>query len=253
LEYVLRQGSPADIKNALSEESLPNSLPDAYDKVMKQMEESKKKFAFQIMSWIFHAARRLTIGELCEALAITNDSEDLQEDLIPEPDWIISTCESLVEVDKFSREVRFTHQTVDDFLRGHCTEQMLSTVDIAKKCLTYLAFSGFDEPCRELQCLQKRLGKYRFGRYAAQFWGLHMQGEGERRVEVRERLYAAFKSAEREYSLHQLRYVNPYYLPNANGLSFLHIIAMQGLATICKMYLDDDMEEMRRYVMIIRC
>jgi hypothetical protein len=80
-----------------------------------------------------------------------------------------------------------------------------------------------------------------------------MQGEGERRVEVRERLYAAFKSAEREYSLHQLRYVNPYYLPKANGLSFLHIIAMEGLATMCRMHLDDNSEEIGKFFNMFRC
>lgn len=212
------------------------------------MEDGQKKFAFQIFSWVLYAARRLTIDELCEALSVTGDSKSLRKEVIPLPDSIITCCESLVEVDKTSQEVRFTHQTVDEFLRGHCTKQMLSNDDLAQNCLIYLGFSEFDKPC---QYLWKRFENYRFSRYAVESWGLHMHGAGERRVEVRKRLCTAFKSMEREHSLHQLRYSesHPYYL-KANGLPFLHILAIEGLAEICKMYLDDDLEEMRRYVMI---
>jgi hypothetical protein len=251
LKYVLRQGGPVGINAALSEKSLPKSLPEAYRKVMDQMEEGQKKFAFHIMSWIFHAGRLLTICELCEALSINDDSEDLREELIPQPDSIVESCESLVEVDKDSQEVRFTHQTVNEFLREHCTMQMLSSADLAKSCLIYLGFPEFDEPCLEIQFLEQRFEKYKFSNYAARFWSLHTKGAGETRVEVRERLYTAFISAEREHSLDQLYGADKiFYLSKAINSSFLHIVASEGLATICRMLLHDNSEEIGRYVII---
>jgi hypothetical protein len=257
LKYVLSQGSPANIKAALAENFLPKSLPDAYRKVMNQMDEGQKRFAFQIMSWIFHAARLLTIDELSEALSVVDDSEDLEVDLIPGPESILKACESLVEVDKISREVRFTHQTVDDFLRNYCAAEMLSVVDLAKTCLIYLGFSGFDHACRDGMSLYMRCQNYKFCRYAANAWGVHTRGAGENNVDIRKRLYAAFKSVEKAHSLHQIaeaeKLQEPSLFSNPPGRSFLHITALHGLATIGRILLDKNSEEVGRCFKIFTC
>jgi hypothetical protein len=247
LKYVLNEGSPGRINAALG--SLPKSLPDAYHKVVDQMEEGQKIFAFQIMSWILRAGRLLTIDELCEALSIQEDCDDLQEELIPEPDFVVKTCESLVEVDKESREVRFTHQTVKDFLQGHDTSLMLSNIDLAKVCLVYLGFSEFEKRCDalDLATWDARMRKYKFSQYAILFWGLHTKGAGEGCVEVRKRLYIAFKSAEKFDSFIQLLGGE---LSRGFDMPFLHIMVRTGLATICRMLLDEHSEEIRKYVTI---
>jgi hypothetical protein len=254
LKYVLSQGSPANIKAALGGNFLPKSLPDAYRKVMNQMDEGQKRFAFQIMSWIFHAARLLTIDELSEALSVVDDSEDLEVDLIPEPESIVKACESLVEIDKVSREVRFTHQTVDEFLRNYCASEMLLMVDLAKTCLIYLGFSGFDRTCRDGMSLYLRCQKYKFSRYAANAWGFHTRGAGERNVDIRKKLYTAFKSVDREFSLYQIaeaeKLQDPSLFSDPPGRSFFHIAALHGLAAICRILLDNNSEEIGRYFRI---
>jgi ankyrin repeat protein len=251
LTYVLSQGSPANIKATLGGNYLPKSLPDAYRKVMDQMDGGQRRFAFQIMSWIFHAARLLTIDELCEALSVVEDSEDLEVDLIPKPESIVKACESLVEIDKVSREVRFTHQTVDEFLRNYCASEMLSVVDLAKTCLIYLGFSGFERACRDGISLYKRCQKYKFSRYAANAWGVHTRGAGENNVDIRKRVFIAFKSADKEFSLHQIaeaeKLQEPSLFSDPPGRSFLHITALHGLATIGRMILDNNSEEVGRY------
>lgn len=245
LEYVLKQGTTRGIKAAL-ENDLPKSLPDAYGKIMSQMTEGQKKRVFEILSWIFHARRRLKIDELCEALSVENGCEDLDELLMPPTDSIIKQCESLVELDKVSQELRFTHQTVNEYLKDYCASQMLSPVDMAKTCLIYLGFSEFDEPCGDQESFNKRIENYKFSGYAATFWGLHTKGAGESCMEVRKRFYTAFKSADREYSLRQIE-EGTWYLQRKLGKSFFHVIAMHGLATICRMLLEESSKEIGRY------
>ena len=242
LKYVLAQGSPAKIKAALSQSSLPKSLSDAYRKVMDQMEEGQKKFAFQIMSWIFYAARRLTIRELCEALSVEEDSKELQEELLPEPDSIVKACESLVEIDQNSQEVRFTHQTVDEFLRDHCTSQMLGASGLAKTCLIYLTFSEFNRRCESDEQVIARREKHRFLRYAATFWGHHTRGDPEKDDNIKQRALLLLTSENYKNSMVQeermdiinfLRLISPEY-PVIREQTLLHIIAKNGLATLCK-------------------
>jgi hypothetical protein len=245
LKYVLKQGSSVKINAALS--SLPKSLPDAYHKVLDQMEEGQRISAFEIMSWIFRAGRLLTIDELCEALSVQEDSDDLQEELTPEADYVVKTCESLVEVDKVSLEVRFTHQTVNEFLNDYCTSQMLSNIDLSKVCLVYLGFSEFEELCQDSESLEKRRAKYKFGEYAISFWGLHTRGDGESCLEVRQRLYIAFKSADK-YDCY--RQFTDDLSSVGFDMSFLHVVAANGLATICRMLLDEHSEEVQKYVII---
>jgi hypothetical protein len=214
------------------------------------MEEGQKIFAFQIMSWIFRARRVLKIEELGEALSVQEDSDDLQEVLIPELDSVVNTCESLVEVDRVSHEVRFTHQTVNEFLRDHCKSQMLSNIDLAKVCLVYLAFSEFEEPCKDKVALKRRRAKYKFSEYAIEFWSFYTRGAGEGCVEVRKRLYSAFKSADKCDSYAQISSNFSSFSSEGFDMPFLHIVAWNGLATICQMLLDEHSEEIRKYVPI---
>jgi len=239
LKYVLAQGSPAKIKAALSQNSLPKSLSDAYRKVMDQMEEGQKKFAFQIMSWILHAARRLTMEELCEALSVEEDSKELQEDLLPEPDSIVKACESLVEIDLSSQEVRFTHQTVDEFLRDHCTSEVLGVRDLAKTCLIYLTFSEFNWPCQSDEQLAVRIEKHKFGCYAAKFWGDHTRGDPENDDNIQQGVLLLLTLENYKDSMLQMEQSpflglrRPRY-PFITEETLLHIIARKGLATLCK-------------------
>jgi len=254
LKYVLAQGSPAKIKAALGQNSLPKSLSDAYRKVMDQMEEGQKKFAFQIMSWIFYAARRLTICELCEALSVEEDSKELQEELLPEPDSVVKACESLVEIDQNSQTVRFTHQTVDEFLRDHCTSQMLGASGLAKTCLIYLTFSEFKWPCQNDQQLAARLEKHKFGYYAAKFWGHHTRGDPENGDNIQQRVLLLLTSENYKDSMLQMEQSpflglrRPRY-PFITEETLLHIFAWNGLATLCRQVLSRTINGNNTYVL----
>jgi len=256
LKYVLAQGSPAKIKAALGQNSLPKSLSDAYHKVMDQMEEGQKNFAFQIMSWIFYAARRLTIRELCEALSVEEDCKELQEELLPDPDSVVKACESLVEIDTISRDVRFTHQTVDEFLRDHCTSQMLGASGLAKTCLIYLTFSEFKRPCESGEQMIARTEKHAFLQYAAEFWGHHTRGDPEKDDNIQQRVLLLLTSENYKESMVQLDFAylsaipwSTLKFPFIREQTLLHIIAWNGLATLCKQVLARTINGSNTYVL----
>jgi hypothetical protein len=61
-------------------------------------------------------------------------------------------------------------------LQSRCSSDLLSDVDLARRCLTYLLSDEFAE--------RDEFGKHdplksRFYRYAASFWPHHMKGAGE--------------------------------------------------------------------------
>jgi hypothetical protein len=123
---------------------------------------------------------------------------------------------------------------------------MLSNVDLAKTCLTYLCFSEFDEIRPDFESLMERIKKYMFCHYAADCWVVHLRGAGESSMEVRKILYRAFKSADREYSLKGIALRNR---PMPINQSFLHVIAEHGLATICRLLLENS-EDPGEYLII---
>ena len=177
--------------------------------------------------------------ELCEALSVEEDSKELQEDLLPEPDSIVKACESLVEIDLSSQEVRFTHQTVDEFLRDHCTSEVLGVRDLAKTCLIYLTFSEFNWPCQSDEQLAVRIEKHKFGCYAAKFWGDHTRGDPENDDNIQQGVLLLLTLENYKDSMLQMEQSpflglrRPRY-PFITEETLLHIIARKGLATLCK-------------------
>ena len=103
------------IKSALN--SLPKgtqALDAAYHEALNRIQAHKPGFrdpAKLALSWIVYAARQLSVLELQHALAIEEDSCELDEDNLPEMNEVLSACAGLVTVDEDSGIVRLVHYT----------------------------------------------------------------------------------------------------------------------------------------------
>lgn len=239
LDYILN--APTNRKKKAALESLPTTLLEAYTDVMKRIEKLQEWFkdlALKTLSWVLHAKRPLLMAELREAIAVEDTFTDLDEDDLTDPGILVENCAGFVVHEKSSGIVRLAHKTVAKFLKS---QQQLSTpVGLAKTCLTYLSFDIFEEgPCK-IKDLKYRLKRYRFSIYAAQFWGRHTIGQAEESPDIQKTVLRLFASENKKNSMLQLeRYVNPSSddFGFIEGQTLLHVIAKNGLATICEQIL----------------
>lgn len=227
--------------------SLPRNVPAAYGGVIKRIEEGKNKTtAFKILSWILLARRVLTMRELQEALSVEDGMKDLipVDDLI-HPRYVVECCQSLVTHDEETQSVRLTHYTLNDFLSKECGSVLLTSVDLARTCITYLGFNEFDVPCRAYKLLAARLEKYRFADYAAQFWGVHTQGDAERHEDIQFAFLRTFAAGSKprlvleiQYRLPRFHHYRDRWWSNDQSETMLHTASRHGLSTICGRLLD---------------
>lgn len=238
LQYLLSKEEPRKIRNAL--QSLPKTPDEAYTEIFDRIGHSNdaKTRAYTILSWIFSARRPLIMGELREALAVEPGDRDLEEEDILDPDYIIESCQSLIIYDRNTGFVQFTHFTVHEFIREKCTQHLLTAVDIAKICLTYLSFDVFEEgPCTDECTLRLRMKKYGFAGYAAKYWGVHTR-EAEDNDDIQNGALTFLANENKRDSMLQMEACARSFEDFIHGQTSLHIIAANGLATICSLSLD---------------
>lgn len=201
---LAKEDNKRDLRQALG--SLPTELNGTYRQTMARIESQDKhrvKRAHQVITWILHARRALSIEELQCALAIKTGDTNFDKDGLVSIDVLLSTCHGLVVVDRQSgllnqppgREatpkvlnvVRFVHYTTEEFF-----EQIRTTTYpfghelLAKVCITFLSFTDFScdsffaertyknlhTNSRELETLKER---YPLLAYSARNWGNHAQ------------------------------------------------------------------------------
>ena len=223
--------------------SLPSDLQKAYSRVMERMDQGQRDFAFQIMSWIFHTPRPLVMKELQVALVIEDEKEESDEVATSSPDYIVETCAGLVVYDEDTEIVRFNHQTVPEFLRDYCATYLLPPDVLANTCLTYLLLDVFDEfRQQDREHVKERVQKYKLSRYAAQYWGLHTRGKAENKPDIQRKVLSLLASENKKSSMLQMEvYANSscIYIDFTKGQTLLHVIAKNGLTSICRYILDE--------------
>ena len=140
---------------------------------------------------------------------------------------LVSVCGGIVLIDN-ENVIRLVHYTTQEYFERNRNELFPNApTTIASNCLTYLAFDVFDVPCSDRESLSDRLAKYKFGRYAAQYWGAHTRGDAG----VEKFSFDVFQSEGKRSSMCQI--VKHY------GFSLLHVIAANGLATVCPFILSE--------------
>ena len=176
LDYVLDFPKPQDALDALKR--LPIEMESAHFEIMEKIEKAKwKPTALKALSWIFLARRLLSIDELREAISIRPSRHtQLSPKLFVHPDALVRYCQGPIGVDEQNNVVCFTHYTVQEFLRAKYRDKMMSNIDIAKVCLTYLNFDVFERrSSKDEKTLIARVNGHKFLEYAFVYWGDHIK------------------------------------------------------------------------------
>jgi len=261
LNYVLKYlPQPRKLEQALS--TLPTNVEDLYDRVMGQIiggDDVSKDLAIRTLSWVYYGAetRLLTMKELRGALVIEVGDEVLDVRQPLESD-IIAVCQSLVVCDDQTKIVRFTHYTVQEYFKHNCKDKLSPRVELAKVCVTYLAFDGFNDGYAPIRfdydddlplwffdwCLPA------FYNYALQYWVYYTKGDGESDHEMRMALLRLFNSPQKRATLlrQEIRRVDYRWWRNENEIDIekfssksttwmpIHILAEAGLPTLIKSF-----------------
>jgi hypothetical protein len=253
LRHVLGRSDPREMKSALA--SLPTTLEDAYEFVMERMAKTQKEFAYKIVSWIFRSPRPLGMNELQEALVVAPGDSEVDEVCISTPTHIVQTCVGLVVYDDATNVVRFEHQSVQEFLRDYRASQLLAPAVLAETCLTYLLFDAFDEVLKDVDDLRERAQRYKFSRYAADFWSFHTKGDPEKCPRIQLLALSVLTCENKKLSMLQLRQYVHYGIfgmeLRVEFGSLLHLVAEEGLATLCCLIIDGCPDGSNQYVPIL--
>lgn len=163
-------------------ENLPegrNTITETYDNIMERINDQSptdRELAENILLWISHIQRPLTLRELQVALTIREGDTELDlDDLIPR-ELFISTCAGLVHVEKDTNRIQFVHSTVQEYIQSiKSSRYPEGDVQIATTCIRFLSLGIFRMKHDVLTIPQflNLIPTYPFLQYAACHWGLH--------------------------------------------------------------------------------
>jgi hypothetical protein len=139
MDSFMTQPTRGHIKLVL--QNLPKGiegLDQTYDQAMKRIEDLNKSYrelAKQILSWVTHARRPLSIAELQHALAVRPGMTKLDNDFLPEVEILSSICAGLVTVDKKSDIIRLVHYTTQEYFERTCISWFPDAQRDIRSCL----------------------------------------------------------------------------------------------------------------------
>jgi hypothetical protein len=170
--------------------TLPKTLNEVYDRILKQIEAGSVEDARFILRWVVVARRPLTRSELAMALAISTEESYLEE-----LDDVFRSCEPLVYLNDNNSTVNLVHQSAKEYL---LSEYLQENVDLSQYhvvpdktnflifeiCWRYLSRDEFeqgtmivergsDNKLSSKDLSEEFLDDHCFLRYAAQEWQEH--------------------------------------------------------------------------------
>lgn len=215
---------------------------------MQRIEKSDMDLALKVFSWLLRAQRVLRMDELLEVLVVEEGDTHLEREGMLRPSEVVECCKSLVLYEECSGLVRFTHETVQDFIANNVQQSLLSTVDLAKTCLTYLGFDDLKEHCPNASDFDKRLQEHTFLHYASRYWDVHVR-EAEENSDVQSYVSALLSTEPRRNSITQLEtYSHSNWLSTefAKNQTLLHVAAEKGFASLCRTTLAQELRSNER-------
>jgi len=147
-------------------------LEGVYAQTLQRIREQKgdrSRLGMEVLMWISHAERPLTIDELRHAVAIQLGSKDLDPENICPPDAVLRSCLGLVVINEEGATVRLIHYTLQEYLR---LPYILPTAHntLALTCLAYL---NYDQVKRFPPDKVPSLRDMPFIDYSSLYWGVH--------------------------------------------------------------------------------
>jgi ankyrin repeat protein len=114
----------------------------AIDRINAQSREDMD-LGHRVLAWVCFSPQPLHIAQLQYALLIQPGNEKVDEEFQDYPEYILSQCAGLVEVERTSRLVRFVHGTVLQYLERNPHKLYRSKEYLATTCLAYLLTENF--------------------------------------------------------------------------------------------------------------
>ena len=223
-----------------------SGITDFYRNVINKMKSEGEKYGDQslrVLSWILYAARPLKVEELVEALAVGENDKELRKRYMTRPERIVEMCDPLVDYDMHTRVIKFTHETVREFLDQQCKDDLYPPQELAKTCLHYLGLIDFDEPAPNEKALEIRLRTRCFTKYACEFWGYHARGAPKDETDIEEITIRVLETANRMQAVAQInRYASLAQFDIPQNTTLFHNLALNGLTTLCRRLLDKTMQ-----------
>jgi hypothetical protein len=230
--------SKRDILKALV--ALPKGIKSTYDEIMiriKSQPPKEAELAKRVLGWITYAKEPFTRKQLQQALSITLDSIDPDEDAETPEQILISSCLGIVTVDSKSNLIRLVHYTTQEYVeRVRQTQFPEAQTVITKTCLTCLGFDMFTQDDFEDDdnwAHKFSDSDYSFARYAFRFWAEHVNDMG-RQPDVQEAALI-FLTNKRKWR-------------NPGGGILLHTIAKYGLMPLFLVVLSGEPNSSSRYL-----
>jgi len=109
------------------------------ERVMGQ-DGDKGKLGMGVLMWISRSERPLGAEELCHALAIEEDSTELDPENVPAIGTLLNCCQGLATMDEEGSGVRLVCLALQKYLGGHPDLFGRARPKMAEVCLTYLNF-----------------------------------------------------------------------------------------------------------------
>lgn len=133
VDYLRRLSNDAEKRQALGK--LPPDLPQTYIRILETIDSSYRgqtlKYIQRLLKWIFYATEdnsfktrypsrsgpSLSVEVLCEAVCIEDKYVWPTKEVVPTKDQILRWLGCLVRVDQQTNELRFSHFSINEFLR----------------------------------------------------------------------------------------------------------------------------------------
>lgn len=146
------------------------------------------------------------------------------------PIEVVECCRGFVVYEESTGYVQFSHETVRKFIERELIANLPTAINIAKTCITYLASVRLEN---HRESVKEWLQNHKFSQYAAHFWGLHTRGEAEKEPDIQRAVLSILASKSQRDLILQIT-EGAYF---TKGQTLLHLIAENGLITICELVL----------------
>lgn len=162
-------------------EGLDKTYENALARINDQSEE-RRKLAYQAMGWIAYAEEEITLDLLRCALAINDETSELDYDFAPAMELLGSICAGLVTIsgEKNHKIAKLVHYTTREYFDRKC---ILANAhrDIAHTCIEYILINSKADVASNESLITRSLEKipeadrYRMLRmYAGEYWHVHV-------------------------------------------------------------------------------
>ena len=146
---------------------------------IKEQDGQKARLGIAALMWVSHSERPLHSDEISHALAVEIGSADLNPEVIPSLETLLSSCLGYIVIDKETSAIRLIHFTLQEYLHARPDLFGPSHSIMAETCLTYLNFSAIKEISPTLSAPPQSAP---FLNYSSLYWGVHARREASRNV-----------------------------------------------------------------------